>query len=92
LDTLRRLAAAAGRDFSALTILRQGAASSRLCAGSGPRATRLFGLARRHRRRRKVFAVIGVREPLFDFRGQSIEEGIARPRRFAAEVMPPVDR
>jgi hypothetical protein len=36
--------------------------------------------------------VIGVREPLFDFRGQSIEEGIARPRRFAAEVMPPVDR
>ena len=36
----------------------------------------------------RSFAAIGVHELIFDFRGASIEETLARLRKFAAEVMP----
>jgi hypothetical protein len=37
-------------------------------------------------------AAIGVHELILDFRGESIAESIARLQRFAAEVMPLLDK
>ena len=36
----------------------------------------------------RAFGKIGVRELIFDFRGQSMSESVQRLQRFAAEVKP----
>jgi alkanesulfonate monooxygenase SsuD/methylene tetrahydromethanopterin reductase-like flavin-dependent oxidoreductase (luciferase family) len=88
LETLRRLADAEGRDFSALTISYKAPLYD-------------TGIPDRDRTRRsfsgspddiagdiRSFAAIGVHELIFDFRGSTIAESIERLQRFASEVMP----
>jgi len=88
LDTLKRLTEAEGRDFSALTISYKAALYD---AGiSSPDGSRrpFSGQPAEIADDIRTFAAIGVRELIFDFRGQSIPESIERLQRFAAEVMP----
>ena len=91
LDTLRRLTEAAGRDFSALTISYKAPLyDTGIPSPDGSRRPfsgapdEIAGDIRR-------FAAIGVRELVFDCRGQSIAESIERLEWFATEVTTLVD-
>jgi len=91
LDTLRQLTDADGRDFSALTISYKAplydAGIPSLDGSRRPFSGNPEEIAGDIR----TFAVIGVHELIFDFRGQSIAESIERLQRFAAEVIPRVN-
>ncbi len=88
LDTLKRMTEAEGRDFSALTISYKAPLyDSGIPDRDGSRRS-FSGSAQEIADDIRSFAVIGVHELIFDFRGQSIPESVERLQRFAAEVRP----
>jgi probable F420-dependent oxidoreductase len=88
LETLKRLTAAEGRDFSALTISYKAALyDSGVPLPDGSRRP-FSGGPQEIAEDIHTFAGIGVHELIFDFRGQSIAESVERLQRFATEVMP----
>jgi len=91
LETLKRLTAEAGRDFSALTISYKAPLYDTGIPDRGGNRRSFSGSAEEIADDIRGFAAIGVHELIFDFRGQSTSESIERLQRFAAEVMPRVE-
>jgi probable F420-dependent oxidoreductase len=88
LETLKRLTAAEGRDFSALTISYKAPLYDTAIADRDGTRRSFSGSADEIAGDIRAFAAIGVHELILDFRGASIVDSIARLQRFAAEVMP----
>lgn len=87
LETLKRLTAAEGRDFSALTISYKAPLyDTGIPAPDGSRRP-FSGEPGQIAEDIRTFAKLGVHE-FFDFRGHSIPESIERLQRFVAEVVP----
>jgi probable F420-dependent oxidoreductase len=90
LATLKQMTEAEGRDFSALHISYKAPLyDSAVADRDGTRRT-FTGSADDIAGDIRSFAAIGVHELIFDFRGESLADSIARLQRFAAEVMPRV--
>ncbi|MGH7052202.1 MAG: hypothetical protein ACREFA_00045, partial [Stellaceae bacterium] len=88
LDTLKRLTEAEGRDFAALTISYKAPLyDTGIPAPDGSRRA-FSGAAEEIAGDIRTFARIGVHELVFDCRGQTIAESIARLQWFAADVIP----
>ena len=88
LDTLKRLTAAEGRDFSALTISYKAPLYDSAIADRDGTRRSFSGSAADIADDIRTFAAIGVHELILDFRGESVIESIDRLQRFAGEVMP----
>ena len=88
LDTLKRLTAAEGRDFSALTISYKAPLYDTGIASPDGSRRRFSGEADDIAGDIRSFAAIGVHELIFDFRGQSIAESIERLQWFVTEIIP----
>ena len=86
-ETLKRMSAEEGRDFSALTISYKAPLYTAIPDRDGTRRS-FSGNAEDIAGDIRSFAAIGVHELILDFRGESIAESIARLQRFAAEVIP----
>jgi len=91
LDTLKRLAEAEGRDFSALTISYKAPLYDTGIPSSDGSRRPFSGDPDEIAGDIRTFAAVGVHELIFDFRGQSIGESIERLQRFATEVVPRVN-
>jgi len=88
LDTLKRLTDDAARDFSALTISYKAPLyDTSLPLPDGSRRP-FAGNPEEIAADIRTFAVIGVHELIFDFRGQSIAASTERLQHFAAEIIP----
>jgi probable F420-dependent oxidoreductase len=88
LATLRAMTEAEGRDFASLHISYKAPLyDSTVPDRNGMRRT-FTGSAEDVAGDIRTFAAIGVHELIFDFRGESLADSIARLQRFAAEVMP----
>jgi alkanesulfonate monooxygenase SsuD/methylene tetrahydromethanopterin reductase-like flavin-dependent oxidoreductase (luciferase family) len=92
LDTLKRFTEAEGRDFSALTISYKAPLYDTGVPDRDGNRRSFSGGPEEIADDIRSFAAIGVHELIFDFRGESIAESIERLQRFAAEVMPLVDK
>ena len=88
LETLKRLTAEAGRDFSALTISYKAPLYDTGIPDRGGIRRSFSGSAEEVADDIRGFAAIGVHELIFDFRGNSIDASVAGLQRFAAEVIP----
>jgi probable F420-dependent oxidoreductase len=88
LATLKRLTAAEGRDFSALHISYKAPLYDTGIADRAGERRSFSGTPEQIAEDIRSFAVIGVHELIFDFRGQSLAESVERLQRFAAEVKP----
>ena len=84
----RRLTEAEGRDFSALTISYKAPLYDTAIPDRDGTRRSFSGNPDDIAGDIRSFAAIGVHELIFDFRGESIADSIARLQRFAAEVMP----
>src|SRR5476651_1704325 len=88
LATLKQMTASEGRDFSALTISYKAPLYDSAVPDRDGTRRSFSGSAEDIAGDIRSFAAIGVHELIFDFRGESITETIARLKRFADEVMP----
>lgn len=88
LATLRRLTAAAGRDFDALTISYKAPLYDTAIPEPDGRRRPFSGAPAEIAADIASFAAIGVHELIFDFRGETLGESVARLERFARGVMP----
>ena len=88
MDTLKRMTEAEGRDFSAITVSYKAPLYDTGIPDRDGTRRSFSGSPDEVAGDIRSFAAIGVRELIFDFRGQSIAETIERLQRFAAEVMP----
>jgi hypothetical protein len=88
LDTLKRLTAAEGRDFSALTISYKAPLYDTAVPDRDGTRRSFSGSANDIAGDVRAFGAIGVHELILDFRGESVADSIARLQRFAAEVIP----
>jgi hypothetical protein len=87
LETLKQLTAAEGRDFSALTISYKAPLyDAGIPSPDGSRRP-FSGNPEEIAADIRIFAAIGVRELVFDCRGQSITESIERLQWFATDVI-----
>ena len=91
LDKLKRLTEAEGRDFSALTISYKAPLYDTSIPDRDGTRRSFSGSPEDIAGDVCSFAAIGVHELIFDFRGESIADSIARLQRFAAEVIPLVN-
>ncbi len=91
LDTLKRMTEAEGRDFSKIEISYKAPLYDTGLPNADGSRRGFTGDPGDIAGDIRSFAAIGVHELIFDFRGASIEESIARLQRFAAEVMPRVE-
>ena len=92
LETLKRLTAAEGRDFAALTISYKAPLYDAAVPDRDGSRRSFSGAPDEIADDIRAFAAIGVHELIFDFRGSAIAESIERLERFATEVMPRVGR
>ncbi|MBX9700183.1 MAG: LLM class F420-dependent oxidoreductase [Acetobacteraceae bacterium] len=90
LAELRRLTGAEGRDFDALTISYKAPLYDVALPGPDGGRRPFSGEAGAIVEDIHEFAAIGVHELIFDFRGETLGESLARLERFAREVMPRV--
>jgi probable F420-dependent oxidoreductase len=92
LATLRTLCDAEKRDFGRIEISYKAPLYDTGVPDRGDNRRSFSGTPRQIADDIAIFAGIGVHELIFDFRGQSTTESVARLQRFAAEVMPLVGR
>ena len=91
MQTLKQLAEAEGRDFSALTISYKAPLyDTGIPSPDGSRRA-FSGAPDQIAGDIRSFAAVGVHELIFDCRGQSITESIERLQWFVADVIPLVD-
>ena len=88
MDTLKRLTEAEGRDPEAIEVSYKAPLYDVNLPTTPGERKHFSGVPEEIAGDIRSFAAIGVKELIFDFRGESLEESIARLRRFAAEVMP----
>ena len=84
---MKRLTEAAGRDFAALTISYQAPLYDTGIPLSDGSRRPFSGAPEQIAADIRTFAGIGLHELIFDFRGNAIDDSIARLQRFAAEVI-----
>jgi alkanesulfonate monooxygenase SsuD/methylene tetrahydromethanopterin reductase-like flavin-dependent oxidoreductase (luciferase family) len=91
LETLKQLTDAEGRDFAALTISYKAPLYDTGVASRDGSRRPFSGEPEQIADDIRTFAAIGVRELIFDCRGQSIAESIERLQWFATDVIPLAD-
>jgi probable F420-dependent oxidoreductase len=89
IDELRRMTESEGRDPSSLTISFKAPIydAERPAGGSAADRRPFTGSAGRVMEDIAVYAKLGVRELIFDFRSESLPQSLDRMERFAAEIM-----
>lgn len=87
---LKTLTEEAGRDFTTLTISYKAPLYDTALPGPDGGRKPFSGEPGRIAEDIHAFAAIGVHELIFDFRGESLADSVARLERFARDVMPRV--